>query len=94
MESLALLVSLLILGGFSGAFIALALSFVPNRIGRGFVYVFVALSSTLMTWIAIAANSSGAWFMAIGIVGLDVVAVWNAQRVKRENEPLNPTTNE
>jgi hypothetical protein len=43
---------------------------------------------------ALADNSLGTWVMALIIVGLGSVAIWNSNRVKRNNEEIKRLTSE
>ena len=94
MESLALLVAVMVLVIFSSLFVAVALSFADTKLARGFLYTFVSMSSGLIIWMALAVNSLGTWVMALIIVGLGSLAIWNSNRVKRNNEEIKRLTSE
>jgi TctA family transporter len=80
MESLALLVSIIILAIFSSAFVAVALSFSDSKVARTFVFIFAPLSSAAGLWLGFAAKSTGSWVMGLIVVGLGVFSLWNSNR--------------
>ena len=94
MESLALFLAIVLLTVFSSAFVAIALSFADSQVARGFVYFFTLLSGGTSLFMAYSVGSPGSWGMALVIVALNALAIWNSQRVKRSGEENKRFTSE
>jgi len=94
MESLALLVSIIILATFSSVFVAVALSFAESSVARGFVYFLAVLSSAAGLWMGYATSSTGGWVMGLIITALGIASIWNSNRVRRNNEEIKRLTSE
>lgn len=82
MESLALLVTLLLLADISMVGIAVGLSFVDNKIARGFTIAFSAIPAAFSLYVAIATKSQGSWIMALVVFAIGAFAIWNSFRVR------------
>jgi hypothetical protein len=94
MESLALFVAILLLAVFSSAFVAVVLSFIDSPVARGFVYVLAPIAGGFGIFLAISTSSTGSWIMALVLIALAGLSVWNALRVKKYNEEIRRFTSE
>ncbi len=83
MESLALLVSLMLLVIYLSGLIAFGLSWLRNRIGKILTLIFGSISVLSGAWVAITLIS-GNGLMVGGIpVLLGVLSIWNTLRVNK-----------
>ncbi len=83
MESLALLVSLMLLVIYLSGLIAFGLSWLRNRIGKILTLIFSSISVLSGAWVAITLIS-GNGLMVGGIpVLLGVLSIWNTLRVNK-----------
>jgi len=82
-ESLALLVSLMLLVIYLSGLIAFSLSWLRNRIGKILTLIFSSISVLSGAWVAITLIS-GNGLMVGGIpVLLGVLSIWNTLRVNK-----------
>ena len=84
MESLALLVSLILLFIFSLPAIGLAISFFEHSFIPSLVYGLAAVSTGLGIWVAASVNSRGSWGLVLVIALLNAIAIWNMRRVHKK----------
>jgi len=86
MESLALLVTFILLAIYGSGLIAFVLSCFKNRVTRVLSFVFSGLSILSGLWIGLSLiNGNGVWVGGVPIV-LGALSIWNAIRVsKRTN---------
>ena len=83
MESLALLVSLMLLVIYLSGLIAFGLSWLRNRIGKILTLIFGSISVLSGAWVAITLIS-GNGLMVGGIpVLLGVLSIWNTLRINK-----------
>lgn len=83
MESLALVVTLILLFVISLPAIALGVSFFEHKAIPVVVYLLALASTGFAIWIAIASNSTGIWILVLVITLLNAIAIWNMNRVNK-----------
>lgn len=94
MESLAVFVAVLLLTDFSFVFVALVLSFLDNKVARGFTIALSALTGSFTLFLAISSSSQGTWIMALIVLAVNAISIWNTFRIKRNNEETKFFTSE
>lgn len=84
MESLALLVSLILLFIYGSGLIAFVLSWFQNKIARISSFVFSGISIVTGIWLAVTLINGNGVIVGGLPVALGVVSIWNALRVSKK----------
>ncbi len=84
MESLALLVSLMLLSIYLSGLIAFGLSWIRNQTGKFLTIIFGSISILSGVWVAITLiNGNGLMVGGIPVL-LGVLSIWNTLRVRKQ----------
>ena len=83
MESLALLVTVILLAVYGSGFIAFISSWFRNRVSEIATYVFSTISILSGTLVGISLREGNGFFVALLPISLGIFSVWNVKRRKQ-----------
>jgi hypothetical protein len=88
MESLALLVTVILLAVYGSGFIAFISSWFRNRVSEIATYIFSSISISSGALVGISLREGNGFFVALLPISLGIFSVWNVKR--RKQIPAEP----